>query len=331
MFITTISCLKMVVRRKLELTVLVIVSILASAVSVKFCWYGEDNKMNMTCSTGDLHPANMMSRAAENDASDSTENEPGHLEPERDYQCMVFLYNETYKWKDGVDIVPHVNFTCDLHRYCHGLQGEGGVKFRVDGHEGLLYCCNSTDNCNTPAVLTRQKCYTGSGGSHHEYEVTDCASTELYCSTVTSNNIVHTGCDVKNVCTHLNKDGALSLCHFSEDTEEETCCCQGPLCNNPGPSLGPAMVKRTQSSLQKTLLIVIGVTLGVLLMGVAVYMYRRFRPGSLSTESPSKVQYHSTQYSTVAGEVDDDKVHIIQHDGAATDRSRNKQAGMEML
>ncbi|WAR22472.1 hypothetical protein MAR_016446 [Mya arenaria] len=188
-----------------------------------------------------------------------------------DYYCMIFQYNETIKDSQDTVAILHTNYTCDMDKICEGKD---------------MYSPITNDSCMKVA------------------------------KTQGSSSTEHYGCDVTGACSKLGFTGEESCKTDTEgDMETQTCCCSASNCFKPSwanhPRLDKAQSKHSSSQLQKTLLIIIGVALGVLLMGVAVFFYKRSRNISDKSESPAQMKYESTMYSTVA-ETEDDRVQILQ-------------------
>ncbi|XP_052772324.1 uncharacterized protein LOC128211503 [Mya arenaria] len=298
------------------------VSVITATTPIQNCWHGEDELKNMTCHNGAVSDGNMLA-ARLNPSMNGSSTGGGSQVDGGDYYCMIFQYNETIKDSQDTVAILHTNYTCDMDKICEGKDMYSPITFSYKDHMGMLYCCESRDNCNTHGLMTTKRhqkyCYTGDSDTQ-DVEIHLCPKQNDSCMKVAktqgSSSTEHYGCDVTGACSKLGFTGEESCKTDTEgDMETQTCCCSASNCFKPSwanhPRLDKAQSKHSSSQLQKTLLIIIGVALGVLLMGVAVFFYKRSRNISDKSESPAQMKYESTMYSTVA-ETEDDRVQILQ-------------------
>ncbi|KAK7489568.1 hypothetical protein BaRGS_00019202 [Batillaria attramentaria] len=251
---------------KLLLLTVLVSSILPSAASVSFCYFGSQDNVkalqNQSCATGELHHVST-------DVIDYQDTEKPVLNmsvvtvPPRSQvsMCMVFRY--IVKRTLSLYVTSRsvaANFSCDFQSWCKGR--DPGFIYRnvtVNGRTGDVYCCN-TNNCNTAAVIPQlppqQQCYknrihwgqdydTGTVVSCNVLPDAWCIRSRLYDVTPVATEY---DCDADRQCQKFNMTTGSSsyVCRnvTRERGKEELCCCSHPVCFKP-PSTSSASIFST--------------------------------------------------------------------------------------
>lgn len=202
---------------------------------------------------------------------------------------------------------------------------------------GYLYCCDSGNNCNTHQLIHERihqhTCYVGDSDTH-SLTIDHCPQKKSHCVRIKTTKTTSGSteiedireqyrCDVNNqVCSNLTEAQNHSCRQNMKTTnnvtiETEICCCKSDRCYKPpwaeGDSSWPVRNKPSfQSSWQRTVLIIIGVALGILVVGVTIFFVRKAAINRKLSEGPGS-QY-STAYKSVTldnGVDIDDTVQIM--------------------
>ncbi|XP_060575307.1 uncharacterized protein LOC132732816 isoform X2 [Ruditapes philippinarum] len=317
----------------------------ASSDQVQYCWSGTEDDisawMNLTCSTNQSNLPNLVSSKAL-PTTNQTSHDTTTMLPQKKYYCMAFQYNETTENSStGEKVVKFMaDYSCDMENLCDGRSMYSGYTIFSDKRqrEGHLYCCDSGNNCNTHMLvykrINQHTCYIGDRNTfslsidHCPHQKTHCVKTVVKQTSNQSPDIETIQesytCDINNkICSELTeaenhscKETKTSLANGTT-FEKTVCCCKGDNCYKPPWADGviPRGVTNKhsmQNTWQRTMLIIIGVALGILVVGVTLFFVRRSIQGEGKSESPSK-QYNTAYRSmTMENGVDtDDRVQIL--------------------
>ncbi|KAL4231472.1 hypothetical protein ACF0H5_009049 [Mactra antiquata] len=306
--------------------------------SIQYCWKGTEDDhtgwRNIECATGKTHIPNSMSQITYGSSSDP----PDQLS--RSYYCMVFTYYEEEKSNNISIETVNAIYDCDMLNSCQGKNMFQDYKYTLNGKEGFLRCCDSENNCNTHQLIhqriVQHSCYTGEL-STKKLQIETCPQQKSHCVRIKNKQVLQESsaisvvneqffCDVNNkVCGVDDMEEVLTQSckeHSYVDEsgvtmETETCCCKNNLCYIPTwaeeANVDNVMTKTDkQSTWQQTLLIIIGIALGILVVSAVVFFIIRTIRNKKIPEEP-RTQYNTTAYRHVTSSnyEDDDVVQIL--------------------
>lgn len=201
----------------------------------------------------------------------------------------------------------------------------------------MLYCCDSSNNCNQPSLMLhsdhRHTCFSTQAAGK---EV--CSNRDVPCVRVTVTHLVESdlrleqisqeyGCDTQYLCRNITNTAHISCSKkagIEKNTETETCCCHLDDCFNPEWLEGGSAVNVQQNPgapktiWQRTMLIIIGVALGIIVCAIALFLIIRSRRAKTNGENPRQSQgmkylsvSHSNSHHGNQDENDEDNVRIL--------------------